>query len=96
MAEHRLLLRDIEIPDIDGIEVYVAHGGYQGAARALKMAPPQLGQEVEASGLRGRGGGWEPVADKWRRLSQSATTSSARLARRSRRTLTGSAISTAS
>ena len=68
MAEHRLLLRDIEIPDIDGIEVYVAHGGYQGAARALKMAPPQLGQEVEASGLRGRGGGWEPVADKWRRL----------------------------
>ena len=77
MAEHRLLLRDIEIPDIDGIEVYVAHGGYQGAARALKMAPPQLGQEVEASGLRGRGGGWEPVADKWRRLSQSATTSAA-------------------
>ena len=74
MPEHRLLLRDIEIPDIDGIEAYVEHGGYRGAARALSMAPPQLFDEVETSGLRGRGGGWGPVADKWRRLPEPTST----------------------
>lgn len=74
MAEHRMLLKDIDIPDIDGVEAYLNHGGYQGAAKALAMAPRELVAEVEASGLRGRGGGWEPVAHKWRRLPQPATT----------------------
>ena len=75
MAEHRLLLKNIEIPDIDGIEVYLTQGGYRGAAKALAMTPTQLVEEVDASGLRGRGGGWEPVADKWRRLAHPGTTS---------------------
>ena len=74
MPEYRLLLKDIEIPDIDGIDAYVEHGGYRGAARALSLAPHQLLDEVDTSGLRGRGGGWGPVADKWRRLPPAAST----------------------
>jgi NADH-quinone oxidoreductase subunit F len=74
MPEHRLLLKDIDIPDIDGIEAYLNQGGYQGAAKAVEMSQQQLLEHVDASGLRGRGGGWEPVAQKWRRLPQSATT----------------------
>ncbi len=75
MAEHRLLLKNIEIPDIEGIQAYLIHGGYRGAAKALAMTQQQLLEEVAASGLRGRGGGWEPVADKWRRSAQPAMTS---------------------
>lgn len=71
MDEHRLLLRDIEIPDIEGLEVYVRRGGYAGAARAVdEMDSDQVITAVEGAGLRGRGGSWSPVADKWRQVAR--------------------------
>ena len=67
MIEHRLLLRDIEIPDIEGIEVYSRRGGYQAAAKVLgSMTPRQTIDEVASAGLRNRGGRWSPVAPQWR------------------------------
>jgi len=67
--EHRLLLRDIEIPDIEGLEVYLRRGGYTGAARAIDlMTPAEVVDAVDAAGLRGRGGSWSPVAAKWRHV----------------------------
>jgi len=70
VEEHRLLLRDIEIPDIEGLEVYLRRGGYVGAARAVsEMEPEQVIATVEGAGLRGRGGSWSPVADKWRQVA---------------------------
>ena len=71
MPEHRLLLRDIDIPDIEQIDVYAAHGGYGAAERVVaEMAPQEVVDEVERAGLTGRGGAWQPVAPKWRAMPQ--------------------------
>ncbi|MDT8271994.1 MAG: NADH-ubiquinone oxidoreductase-F iron-sulfur binding region domain-containing protein, partial [Desulfomonilia bacterium] len=40
--------------------------GYLGVAKALRMDPDAVISEVEASGLRGRGGGGFPAGRKWR------------------------------
>lgn len=67
MREHRLLLRDIDIPDIERLEAYVACGGYRAVEKALgEMAPGQVVDEVARSGLRNRGGDWRLLADRWR------------------------------
>jgi NADH-quinone oxidoreductase subunit F len=69
MPEHRLLLRDIDIPDIEQMDMYVTHGGYDAAERMLaEMASQDVIDEVERSGLTGRGGAWEAVAPKWRAM----------------------------
>jgi formate dehydrogenase iron-sulfur subunit len=45
---------------------YRATGGYDALERALRLPPPQIVAEVEASGLRGRGGAAFPTGRKWR------------------------------
>lgn len=46
---------------------YEAAGGYAGLRRALAtLSPEQVLAEIEASGLRGRGGASFPTARKWR------------------------------
>ena len=63
----RLVLRDNGITDPTSIEDYVRTGGYQSLAHALaQMTPEEVIEEVEASGLRGRGGGGFPTGRKWR------------------------------
>jgi len=72
VEEHRLLLRDIEIPDIEGLEVYTRRGGYGGATRAVReMDAGQVIDAVAAAGLRDRGGDWSPVATRWRQAADS-------------------------
>ena len=45
---------------------YIAHGGYSALAKVLTgMAPKDVVDEVQASGLRGRGGGGYPTGRKW-------------------------------
>ncbi len=52
--------------DPTSIEEYVAQGGYQALVRALRTTTPEtLCQQVERSGLRGRGGGGFPTGRKW-------------------------------
>ena len=78
MPEHRFVLRDIDIPDIEGMARYRSRGGYEGARRVLTgMTPAQVLAEVDASGLQGRGGGWTRVADKWRLMPPHAPPSDA-------------------
>ncbi len=49
------------------IEDYIGIGGYGALAKALSgMEGEEVIREVEASGLRGRGGGGFPTAAKWR------------------------------
>lgn len=65
MEQKFICLRNREIPNIKEIDVYLAHGGYGAIARALKMAPDAVIEEVKRSGLRGRGGAGFPTGVKW-------------------------------
>ncbi|MGC8720933.1 MAG: NADH-quinone oxidoreductase subunit F, partial [Thermodesulforhabdaceae bacterium] len=48
------------------IKEYIAIGGYSALARALSGEPEKIIDEVEKSGLRGRGGAGFPTGKKWR------------------------------
>jgi NADH-quinone oxidoreductase subunit F len=51
-----LLFKDIDEPGLDTLAVYEARGGYASLRKALEMTPAQVLEQLEASGLRGRGG----------------------------------------
>jgi len=59
----RRLLPDEPLADL---AAYVATGGGRGLERALALAPGRVVDEVERSGLRGRGGAGFGMARKWR------------------------------
>ncbi|MGE5138817.1 MAG: NADH-quinone oxidoreductase subunit NuoF [Rudaea sp.] len=61
----RLILRDLDIPDLDRLDVYQKNGGYAAFRKALGMAPEQVTDVVKASGLKGRGGAGFPAGVKW-------------------------------
>jgi NADH-quinone oxidoreductase subunit F len=52
----KLLFADIDEPGLNTLEVYERRGGYASLRKALAMAPEDVLAELEASGLRGRGG----------------------------------------
>jgi NADH-quinone oxidoreductase subunit F len=57
VTETRLLLRNVDEPGLNTIEVYERLGGYRSARKALlEMEPEAVLTELEESGLRGRGG----------------------------------------
>jgi NADH-quinone oxidoreductase subunit F len=47
------------------LERYLETGGYEGAKRALQLAPDEVIELVKASGLRGKGGAGFPTGVKW-------------------------------
>ena len=51
-----LLLADIDEPGLNTREVYERRGGYESLRKALAMSPAEVLKQLEASGLRGRGG----------------------------------------
>ena len=51
-----LLYDDIDEPGLNTLDVYRRRGGYEMLARALEMEPAEVLAELQASGLRGRGG----------------------------------------
>ena len=62
----KIALRNCSHIDPENIDDYIARGGYIGLARALKMTPGEVTEEVERSGLRERGWSGSSAAKKWR------------------------------
>ena len=63
----RIAMRNIGRIDPTDLADAVAHGAYDGLARALfELSPEQVIAEVEKAGLRGRGGAGFATARKWR------------------------------
>ena len=70
--EQRIALRNAGHIDPLDIYQYVANGGYGALNRALtEMTPAEVLEEVNTSGLRGRGGAAFPAGTKWRFLAGS-------------------------
>lgn len=64
--QQRILLKNCGVINPEQIDSYLAVDGYQAIAKALKsMTPEQVIQEIQLSGLRGRGGGGFPTGTKW-------------------------------
>ncbi len=65
--QQRIVLKNIGKIDPTDIRDTIAVGGYEALAKALTtMTPDQIIDAVEASGLRGRGGGGFMAGRKWR------------------------------
>ena len=64
--QNKVILRNAGSIDPENINEYIARGGYAAVAKALKMKPADIVQEISKSGLRGRGGGGFPVGIKWK------------------------------
>ncbi len=65
MQESKLLTEHYNKPDFTSLAGYKKYGGYQVLAKALKMEPKAIIEEVKNSGLRGRGGAGFPTGTKW-------------------------------
>jgi len=65
--QERVVLHNIGKIDPTDLSDTLAAGGYRALAKALTtMSPEQVVKEIEASGLRGRGGAGFPTGRKWR------------------------------
>jgi bidirectional [NiFe] hydrogenase diaphorase subunit len=62
----RIVLANSGRVDPERLTDYIAAGGYRSLAHALtEMKPPDVIEQVKASGLRGRGGAGYPTGLKW-------------------------------
>ncbi len=71
----RITLRNCGIIDPENIDDYLSLRGYEALAKAItEMTPEQVIDEVEKSGLRGRGGAGFPTGRKWRLAAKEKAT----------------------
>ncbi len=64
--DKKVLLRHLDIPEINQLDVYRQNGGFEAFEKAVKtMKPAEVTDVVKASGLRGRGGAGFPTGVKW-------------------------------
>ena len=71
MPEKRIVLRNCGVIDHGQITTYLEMDGFKALKKAREaMSPPQIIEEIKASGLRGRGGAGFPCGVKWELASQ--------------------------
>ena len=62
----KIALRNIGKISPAAIDDYIANGGYEALKKALNSTSEEILDEIDASGLRGRGGAGFPTGRKWR------------------------------
>lgn len=66
----RLVLENCGKFDTESLEEYIASGGFLALSKALfEMNEAQVIDEIDRSGLRGRGGGGFPAGRKWKQVA---------------------------
>jgi NADH:ubiquinone oxidoreductase subunit F (NADH-binding)/(2Fe-2S) ferredoxin/Pyruvate/2-oxoacid:ferredoxin oxidoreductase delta subunit len=64
--QNKIILENCGIIDAENIEEYIARDGYTALGKVLTtMKPEQVIEEINTSGLRGRGGAGFPTGKKW-------------------------------
>lgn len=67
----RVVLENCGKFDAESFDEYLASGGFTAFQKALfEMTPDQVVDEVDKSGLRGRGGGGFPTGRKWKQVAR--------------------------
>jgi NADH:ubiquinone oxidoreductase subunit F (NADH-binding) len=64
-----IVSRVLPADPVDSLGAYVAAGGCRGLDAARRLGPAAIIEDVEASGLRGRGGAGFPTGTKWRTVA---------------------------
>ena len=66
----RIVLENCGKFDAESLDEYLASGGFKALEKAVSsMTPEEIVDEVEKSGLRGRGGGGFPAGRKWKQVA---------------------------
>ncbi|MCC8065716.1 MAG: SLBB domain-containing protein, partial [Clostridiales bacterium] len=71
----RLVLENCGKYDAESLQEYIASGGFSALEKALfELTEEQIIDEVDQSGLRGRGGGGFPAGRKWKQVARQKET----------------------
>ena len=71
----RIVLENCGKFDAESLDEYIAAGGFQALQKAMfDMTRDQVIDEVDKSGLRGRGGGGFPTGRKWKQVARQKET----------------------
>jgi formate dehydrogenase iron-sulfur subunit len=73
-AQKRSVFKTCGLDDPCDIDAYIAHRRFTGLRAALAKKPGQIIDEIQTSGLRGRGGAAFPAAIKWRTMAEAKGT----------------------
>ena len=67
----RIVLENCGKLDAESLEEYLASGGFRALEKAMtEMTPQQVVEQIDLSGLRGRGGGGFPAGRKWKQVAR--------------------------
>lgn len=73
--QQKIALRNCGCIDAASVYEYISHAqGYRGLAEALNMSREDVIEEMSKAGLRGRGGGGYPAAEKWKTCLETGET----------------------
>ena len=71
----RLVLENCGKFDAESLDEYIGSGGFRALEKCMfELTPEQIIDEVDKSGLRGRGGGGFPAGKKWKQVARQKET----------------------